>query len=691
MIDSSWGAEFLERMKAHYDELKWLYFELYHGDQQAFDYFCEMLHTSYEARPESLRAWDRIRTEIPGWSNSSALLGMQMYVNAFAGDLKGVEKHLDYLKETGVNYLHLMPLLESPEGRSDGGYAVSDFRKVQPRFGTTEDLAALSNECHKSGIHVCLDFVMNHTSEDHEWAKKAKAGDKEYQDRYFFFDNWDIPNQFERTVPQVFPQTAPGNFTWCEEAGKVVMTTFYPYQWDLNYANPTVFNDMTADMLFLCNHGVDIVRLDATPYIWKTLGTSCRNLPQVHTLVRLMHMAADIVCPGTLLLGEVVMEPSKVVPYFGTLDKPECHMLYNVTTMASTWHTVATRDVRLLRHQLEAVFALPKEYTFLNYLRCHDDIGWGLDYPYLRQFGIEEVPHKKYLNDYLTGKWYGSGARGELYNDDPRLGDARLTGTTASLCGIESAEYEKNEEKLDRAIRLDIMLHAFLFTQSGIPIIYSGDEIGQLNDYTYHDDPLKYDDSRYLHRGDLNWDDVAKRHDPKTRPGKIYAAIMKLRELRETRRVFDSTADVWIVETYNDHVLGIGRYNDGEKMIALFNFSEYDETAWINEVEDYVDLMTGEPRQAKAVGIPACGFLWLVTKFNEGKETPRILPILTEPEKASPEVKPEESPAAEASEKKEKAAPKKTSAKKPAAKKNASKKTASSGSASAKKKKKEES
>ncbi len=638
MINKKWEPEFRERLQVHYDELKWLYYELYRSDEQAFDYFCSMLYEYYQARPENLKAWDRERTSIPEWYKSNELLGMQMYVNAFAGNLAGVRKHLDYLKECGVNYLHLMPLLESPEGRSDGGYAVSDFRKVEPSLGTMEDLAQLSDECHRQGISICLDFVMNHTSEDHEWARKAKEGIKEYQDRYFFFDNWEIPNQFERTCPQVFPQTAPGNFTWCEEAGKVVMTTFYPYQWDLNYANPTVFNDMTANMLYLCNNGVDIVRLDATPYIWKTLGTTCRNLPQVHTLVRLMHMAADVVCPGTLLLGEVVMEPSKVVPYFGTLDKPECHMLYNVTTMASTWHTVATRDVRLLRHQLETVFALPKEYTFLNYLRCHDDIGWGLDYDFLSRFGIEQVAHKRYLNDYLTGKWYGSNARGELYNDDPALGDARLTGTTASLCGIEAAEYENNEEKLDRAITLDIMLHAFLFTQSGIPVLYSGDEIGQLNDYTYHEDPLKMDDSRYLHRGDLKWDEVEMRTNLKSRQGQIYNAIRQMEKLRAENRVFDSAADTWIVEPYNDHILGIGRYYDGEKLIALFNFSEYDETAWINEVEDYVDLITGEARPAKAVGIPAYSFAWLMTSFTKPEAKVRKLPVLAA-EAKKPEVK----------------------------------------------------
>ena len=454
-MKDNWQKEFADRFARHEDELKWLYYELYHSDAQAYDYFTDMLYRCWNERAESLRMMDRAREAFPDWYKGHDLTGMLMYVNAFAGTLQGVRKKLNYIADCGVNYLHLMPLLESPEGRSDGGYAVSDFRKVQPELGTMEDLAELAEDCHERGIALCLDFVMNHTSEDHEWARRARAGEKEYQDRYFFYDDWTIPTAFEQTVPQVFPTTAPGNFTWCEEAGKVVMTTFYPYQWDLNYANPTVFNDMTDNMLNLCNHGVDVIRLDAVPYIWKALGTTCRNLPQVHTLVRMMRMVCEIVCPGTLLLGEVVMEPSKVVPYFGTVEKPECHLLYNVTTMATLWHTVATKDVRLLAHQMRQVFSLPGEYTFLNYLRCHDDIGWGLDYDFLGQFGQQEVPHKKFLNDYLTGKWKGSPARGELYNDDPRLGDARLCGTTASLCGMEAPAGSGDREGAGKALRLD--------------------------------------------------------------------------------------------------------------------------------------------------------------------------------------------------------------------------------------------
>ena len=615
-MSNDFDPVFAGRLTPYYDELKWLYAELYENDEQAFSYFLSMLNRSFQERPKSLREWDDVRSLDRSWYAGGEMLGYILYVNCFAGDLKGVRKHLDYVEECGANFLHLMPLLESPEGRSDGGYAVSDFRKVRPALGTMEDLAALSGDCHDRGISVCLDFVMNHTSEDHPWAKRARAGEKEYQDRYFFYDDRTVPDEYEKHVPQVFPTTAPGSFTYCEEAGKYVMTQFYPYQWDLNYRNPVVFNDMTDDMLHLCNNGVDIIRLDATPYIWKTPGTNCRNLPQVHTLVRILRIAVDIVCPGTLLLGEIVMEPKEVVPYFGTVEKPECHLLYNVTTMASTWHTVATKDVRLLKHQLGTVFALPKEYIFLNYLRCHDDIGWGLDYPFLAQFGMREVPHKRFLSDYFTGVFPGSMARGELYNDDPALGDARQCGTTASLSGIEAAEEAGDPEALDAAVRLDLMLHAFLFALSGIPILYSGDEIGQLNDNTYHSDPLKCDDSRFIHRGDMRWDDAAKRNDPETVQGRIFRGIREMVKLRTCYGVFDSKASCWVLETWNDHVLGIGRYHEGEKMLALFNFSGAEEIAWINEQEDYRDMFTGEARSAKAVPVPACGYVWLITSFR---------------------------------------------------------------------------
>lgn len=604
---------FAQRMEKHQDELRWLYMELY-GNDAMYAELCEQMHDYYLKRSTELKKRDIKKEKNPDWFKEKEMLGMMLYIDNFAGNLKGVEKKLAYLKECNVNCLHLMPFLDTPKGKSDGGYAVADFRKVRPDLGTMKDLARLTEKCHENGMNVCMDFVMNHTSEEHEWAKRARAGEGEYMSRYFFYDNGDIPARYEETVPQVFPTTAPGNFTWLPEIGHYVLTTFYPYQWDLNYRNPRVFNEMMYNFLFLANQGIDIIRIDAVPYIWKELGTSCRNLKEVHTIVRMMRMIAEIVCPSVILLGEVVMEPEKVVPYFGTVEKPECHMLYNVTTMVTTWNSIATRDIRLLKKQMDIVSRLPKQYTFLNYLRCHDDIGWGLDFDTMKQWGMEEPSHKRYLNDYFTGKIADSISRGELYNDDPVTQDARFCGTTASMCGIEAAGFEGNAEKMQTAIQEDLMLHAYMLTQSGIPMLYSGDELGQVNDYSYKDDAEKASDSRYLHRGAFLWELADKRKDLSTVQGQLFQMLNRLEQIRRQENVFSQEAEVYTYDVHNDSILGILREYKGERFIALFNFSESEQTAWMQEEGIFRNLVNGEIVEVKDPVLKGYEFVWMKYK-----------------------------------------------------------------------------
>lgn len=604
---------FAQRMEKHQDELRWLYMELY-GNDAMYAELCEQMHDYYLKRSTELKKRDIKKEKNPDWFKEKEMLGMMLYIDNFAGNLKGVEKKLAYLKECNVNCLHLMPFLDTPKGKSDGGYAVADFRKVRPDLGTMKDLARLTEKCHENGMNVCMDFVMNHTSEEHEWAKRARAGEGEYMSRYFFYDNGDIPARYEETVPQVFPTTAPGNFTWLPEIGHYVLTTFYPYQWDLNYRNPRVFNEMMYNFLFLANQGMDIIRIDAVPYIWKELGTSCRNLKEVHTIVRMMRMIAEIVCPSVILLGEVVMEPEKVVPYFGTVEKPECHMLYNVTTMATTWNSIATRDIRLLKKQMDIVSRLPKQYTFLNYLRCHDDIGWGLDFDTMKQWGMEEPSHKRYLNDYFTGKIADSISRGELYNDDPVTQDARFCGTTASMCGIEAAGFEGNAEKMQTAIQEDLMLHAYMLTQSGIPMLYSGDELGQVNDYSYKGDAEKASDSRYLHRGAFLWELADKRKDLSTVQGQLFQMLNRLEQIRRQENVFSQEAEVYTYDVHNDSILGILREYKGERFIALFNFSEREQTAWMQEEGIFRNLVNGEIVEVKDPVLKGYEFVWMKYK-----------------------------------------------------------------------------
>ena len=603
---------FAERLARHHDELRWLYMELY-DNPDMFGELVEQMERFSTERSAALRDLDAEREAEGAWYRNRDMLGMQMYIDNFAGTIKGVEEKLDYLKRCSVNYIHLMPFLDTPadKSRSDGGYAVKDFRRVRPDLGTMDDLAHLAATCHKQGISLCMDFVMNHTSDEHEWARRARAGEGEYMSRYFFEANPAVIEQYTRDVPQVFPTTAPGHFTYLPELGQSVMTQFYPYQWDLNYRNPRVFNEMMYNFLYLANRGLDIIRIDAVPYIWKQLGTNCRNLPQVHTIVRMMRMIGEIVCPGIVLLGEVVMEPKEVAPYFGTPEKPECHMLYNVTTMATTWHTVATRDTRLLRRQMDAVCSLPRSYTFLNYLRCHDDIGWGLDYPTLKCWGMEEVPHKRYLNEYFLGHVEGSDSRGALYNADPVTGDARFCGTTASMCGVEAAGFEGDDEKMAWAIQKDLMLHAYMLTQSGLPIIYSGDEVGQVNDYSYQDDPERAEDSRYIHRGKFPWNLVGEIDDPATVSHRIFESLSDLEDIRREEQVFNADAEVEVVDYSDPVILWIVRRAGGETLHAVFNFSDEPRTIWMPAVREYTDLVTGVTEEVETVDLQGWDFIWM--------------------------------------------------------------------------------
>ena len=570
-------AIYCERLSRHLDELKWLYCELYQDNPYVTMHLNDLLTVLkkfYDMRSNDLKESDIRRAKDPKWYKRNDLTGMMMYVNAFAGTLSGLEKKLDYVQECHVNYLHLMPLLESPKGRSDGGYAVADFRKVQEELGNMDDFAHLTSECHKRGISVCLDFVMNHTSEDHEWAKRARAGEREYQDRYFFFDSYDIPSLYEQTCPQVFPTTAPGNFTWLDDIHKHVMTTFYPYQWDLNYANPAVFVDMTKSILHLANLGVEVFRIDAVPYIWKQLGTTCRNLPQVHTIVRMLRMVLECVCPAVILKGEVVMAPKELAAYFGTPEKPECHMLYNVSTMVNLWGALASRDTRLLKAQLDALHALPDNCWFVNYLRCHDDIGWGLDEAVENRLGIDPQKHKEYLYHFYEGNFPGSWAKGELYNYDPATGDARSCGTTASLCGVEQALEKGDKTALDYAVKRDLLLHTAMAFLQGFPMLNCGDEIAQLNGWDYKNDPDRVEDSRNLHRTKFNWENAKQRTRKGTLQNQLWQGMEQLRQMRADPCF---APDAWVTtwDSHNPGVLALVRKRGEETLVGLFNFTEY--------------------------------------------------------------------------------------------------------------------
>lgn len=592
---------FAARLSRHAEELEALFMGMY-DDAAAFDELLIAMEEAAKARPLDLRKLDVAREADPEWYKRGDMFGMTMYTDLFAGDLNKLAERIPYLKEQKLTYLHLMPLLTMPHPDNDGGYAVEDFDTVDPTFGTNEDLAALTKKLRRAGISLCLDFVMNHTASSHRWAKAAQAGDPEYQDYYFCYDDRTVPDEYEQHVPQVFPNTAPGNFTWNEDMGKWVMTQFYPFQWDLNYRNPKVLVGMLSSVMRLANLGVEVFRLDAVPYIWKELGTNCRNLPQVHTIVRMLRIVLECVCPAVVLKGEVVMAPKELAAYFGTPEKPECHMLYNVSIMVNLWSALASGDTRLLKAQVDALNALPSNCWFVNYLRCHDDIGWGLDEDEEQRIGIDPQLHKEFLYHFYEGCVPGSWAMGELYNYDAASGDARSCGTTASLCGIERAIITHDQPALDVAVERDLLMHRAMSFLRGFPMLSCGDEIAQLNGWEYKEDPDRIEDSRNLHRSPFDWDKAALRKKKGTLQRRLWDGMAGLRDMRNDP-CFGPNAWVSTWDAHNDAVLAVVRQVEGETLIGLFNFSGAAQSVHLNDAKHVLDALDTElaPYEAKLI------------------------------------------------------------------------------------------
>ncbi|MBR1477346.1 MAG: amylosucrase [Lachnospiraceae bacterium] len=600
---------FKKRFEERYDELKWLYMELYDNDAMLVE-LVNRMKEFYKDRPDDLKERDIIREKNPRWYIKEPLIGYKTYVDKFAGDLKGVRGKLPYIKKSNINVLHIMPFLKTGKN-SDGGYAVADYRSVEPALGTMIDFEDLAEACHNKGINICIDFVMNHTSNEHEWAKKALTGDGEYMSRYFFFDNAELPHNYNRTMHNIFPTTDPGNFTYIENLHHYVLTTFHSYQWDLNYKNPRVFNEMVYNFLFLINKGVDIVSLDSMSYIWKDFGTSCRNRPRVHTIIRILRMITEIVCPGVLLLGEVMQDPDAAVQYFGEVGKPECHMLYNCSLMPMVWNAVATRDISLLKQSLDIFYSIPKQDVYLNFIRNHDDIKWRLDFDYLQRKGLEKPSHIKYLNDFFMGDAGYSHSKGELYNENEESQDAKFCGRTASMTGLERAKLYKSKELESEAIRQILMLYAFLIMQSGVPVVYYGDELGLLNDYSYKKskNESEKNDPRNIQRGSFDWEGVKKLTDKYSTEARIFYWLGQLESFKKTEPVMGQEAYCWTLDTWEDGVLCTVRSYEGTKVMSLFNFTEHEKTAWIDERDGmYQDILSKKKREARNIELPPYGF-----------------------------------------------------------------------------------
>lgn len=595
-------AVYRRRLDAHFPTLFKLLVQLY-GERYDFYFHLEavlrLTAQSWLARPALLQTLDARREADPTWFQRAGMLGGVCYVDLFAGNLAGVRAQIPYFQELGLTYLHLMPLFKAPEGDSDGGYAVSDYREVDPRLGTMDELRRLAHELRAAGISLVLDFVFNHTADEHRWALAAQAGDPDYADYYFLFPDRTLPDAYDRTLREIFPDKHPGSFTYRADIAKWVWTTFNEFQWDLNYANPAVFRDMAAEMLYLANIGVEVLRLDALAFTWKKLGTDSENLPQAHLLVQAFNAVLRIAAPALLFKSEAIVHPDEVIKY---ISPQECQLSYNPLLMALLWNSLATREVRLLRHSLGHRFALPEGCAWVNYVRSHDDIGWTFDDGDAAALGINGYDHRRFLNAFYTGRFPGSFARGLPFQENPRTGDARISGTLASLAGLEDALRQQNGEQIELAIRRICLLHAIILSIGGIPLIYLGDELGQLNDYGYRRDPAKADDSRWVHRPVFKWEMAANRHDPEQVAGQIYTRLRHLIELRKTTPALGGS-HMEVVNLGNDHLLAYVRSHPhtAGRVLVVANFTEHPQPVHTNELRLYGlsyhfdELISGRP------------------------------------------------------------------------------------------------
>ena len=518
-------------------------------------------------REPELRRLDHEREITPDWLQREQAVGYVTYVDRFAGTLGGVRERLGYLRELGVSYLHLMPLLQARPEPNDGGYAVVDYGAVEPALGTKEELRALARDMRAAGMALCIDVVLNHTAREHAWAQAALAGDADKLAYYRTFTDRSEPDAYERTLPEVFPDGAPGNFTWVPELERWVWTTFNDYQWDLDYTNPEVFRAMAEVMLDLAATGVDVLRLDAVPFLWKRIGTNSQNQPEVHQLLQAFRALVRIVAPAVAFKAEAIVSPRDLVGYLGAgrHEGKECDLAYHNVLMVLLWSSLATRRVALMTKTLQSMPPVPPGAGWVTYVRCHDDIGWAITEEDAAAVGEDGQAHRRFLADFYAGDFPGTFARGARFQVNEATGDARTSGTAASLAGLEAGD--------PLAVGRLLLLHAVAFAYGGLPLIYMGDELGLCNDPAWAADAAHAGDNRWMHRPPMDWAAAERRHDPESAEGRLWAGLQRLIALRRGTRAVHAQGSVEAIWTGNDQVFGLRREHAGDRLLLLANFS----------------------------------------------------------------------------------------------------------------------
>lgn len=538
------------------------------------------------ARRPALRHRDAERLLRPDWFQQPDVVGYVAYADRFAGTLRGVADRIGYLRELRVGYLHLMPLLAtrtdvdpSAEGGDDGGYAVADYRRVRPHLGTVQDLADLADRLHEAGISLTVDLVLNHVAREHEWAVGARAGDERLSRFFHVFADRTTPAAYERNLPEVFPEFAPGSFTHDPDLlggrGGWVWTTFNSFQWDLNWANPEVLLEMLGVVLDLANLGVDVLRLDAVAFIWKRMGTDCQGQPEVHAIVQALRAATRVAAPSVVFKAEAIVAPDRLTAYLGTGRRAGrvSDLAYHNSFMVQLWSALATGRADLARQSLTGRPPKPVGTAWATYVRCHDDIGWAVDDADAAAVGLSGWAHRSFLSAFYSGRYPGSFARGLVFQHNPATGDARISGSAAALAGLAAALEHDSAEEVDLALGRLFLLHAAVYGFGGVPLLYSGDELAHLGDPHWAVEPGHAADNRWVHRPRMDWALAEQRHDPATVPGRVFAGLRHLAAVRAGLPSLHAAVESVPLDVGNDAVLGLLRRHAAGTLVQLYNVS----------------------------------------------------------------------------------------------------------------------
>jgi amylosucrase len=529
--------------------------------------------TAYTVRSDALHRLDQRRLLEPDWLQSPRMFGYATYADRFAGTLRGVADKIPYLHELGVTYLHLMPLLQPREGDNDGGYAVADYRQVRSDLGSMGDLVGLATALRDNGISLVCDLVLNHVAKEHEWAVRARAGEWRYRDYFLVYPDREMPDAYEATLPEVFPDFAPGNFTFDEELQGWVWTTFNEWQWDVNWANPDVFCEYADIVFFLANAGVEVIRLDAIAFTWKRLGTQCQNQPEVHALTQALRAITRIACPAVAFKAEAIVGPRDLVQYLGQGEHTGkvSDLAYHNSLMVQAWSLLATGDVTLTAHALEALPPAPTTSTWITYLRCHDDIGWAIDDADAAAVGLNGFAHRAFLSDWYIGEFPGSTARGLTFQANPATGDRRISGTAGGLVGLDVARAVGTPTDVDHALARLFLGHALVAGFGGIPVVWSGDELGALNDPLWATEPGHEDDNRWVHRARMDWERAARRNQAGTIESRVFGGLAHLAHTRASLPHFHASVASEVVAPWDSGVLALARRHPVGTLLAVYN------------------------------------------------------------------------------------------------------------------------